>query len=197
MLKGIGAGAPRFLLMLAGWGAGALVPLAGAQDMPPRAAVCVACHGPGGHSVQPGIPILAGQTARYLTLQLRDFREGRRSNAQMSPMAADLSREDMRQLSDYFAQQKPRPSRFEADPVRVARGRVKAAETLCTMCHLGGFAGQNEVPRVAGQHPDYVMKQLRDFRARVRTNDAGTMTSVAGTLSDTDIEDLAHYLASL
>ena len=62
------------------------------------------------------------------------------------------------------------------------------------MCHLGGFAGQNEIPRVAGQHYDYIVKQLADFKARKRTNDAGNMTSVASTLSDEDIENLAHYL---
>ena len=76
-------------------------------------------------------------------------------------------------------------------------GKLKADETLCTMCHLGGFAGQNEIPRVAGQRFDYVVKQLMDFKARRRTNDAGNMTSVANTLSDADIDHLGHYLAGL
>jgi cytochrome c553 len=115
----------------------------------------------------------------------------------MSPMAAPLSREDMFDLAAYFAAQKPRPADFKPDPARVARGKAKADETLCTMCHLGGFMGQNEIPRVAGQHYEYVVKQLRDFKNRTRTNDAGNMTSVARTLSDEDIEDLAQYLASL
>jgi cytochrome c553 len=65
------------------------------------------------------------------------------------------------------------------------------------MCHLGGFRGQNEIPRVAGQHHDYVVKQLQDFKTGQRKNDAGNMSSVSKTLSDQDIEDLAHYLASL
>ena len=52
-------------------------------------------------------------------------------------------------------------------------------------------------PRVAGQHYDYVVKQLKDFKARSRTNDAGNMTSVAGTLSDQDIDNLGHYIANL
>ncbi len=65
------------------------------------------------------------------------------------------------------------------------------------MCHLGEFAGQNEVPRVAGQNHDYVVKQLKAFKARQRTNDAGTMTSVAGTLSDEDIENIAQYIVGL
>jgi cytochrome c553 len=65
------------------------------------------------------------------------------------------------------------------------------------MCHLGGFVGQNEIPRVAGQHYEYVRKQLLDFKARRRTNDAGNMTSVANTLSEEDIDNLAQYAATL
>jgi cytochrome c553 len=65
------------------------------------------------------------------------------------------------------------------------------------MCHLGGFVGQNEIPRVAGQYPEYIRKQLHDFKARRRTNDAGNMTSVAGTLTDDDIENLSHYITNL
>jgi cytochrome c553 len=57
--------------------------------------------------------------------------------------------------------------------------------------------GQNEIPRVAGQHHAYVVKQLKDFRTAKRTNDAGNMASVSKTLSDQDMDDLAHYLASL
>jgi cytochrome c553 len=162
-----------------------------------KAQACAACHGADGNSTAPLYPILAGQTARYIYLELRDFKEGRRSDPQMSPMAAPLSREDMFDLAAYFAAQKPRPADFKADPARVARGKAKADETLCTMCHLGGFMGQNEIPRVAGQHYAYVVKQLRDFKNRTRTNDAGNMTSVARTLSDEDIENLAQYLGSL
>ena len=65
------------------------------------------------------------------------------------------------------------------------------------MCHGGGFVGQNEIPRVAGQHYAYVKKQLLDFKARHRTNDAGNMTSVATTLSEDDIENLAQFIANL
>ena len=65
------------------------------------------------------------------------------------------------------------------------------------MCHLGGFSGQNEIPRVAGQQYDYIVKQLKDFKAKTRTNDGGSMTSVASGLSDDDILDLANYVAGI
>ena len=155
------------------------------------------CHGSAGKSAVPTYPILAGQNSRYLYLQLRDFQEGRRSDPQMSPMAKDLSRDEMRELADYYAKQKPPQQAFKVDAAKAKLGRAKAEETLCTMCHLGGFAGQNEIPRVAGQQYTYIVKQLSDFKARKRTNDAGNMTSVAGTLSAEDIDNLAHYLVGL
>ena len=179
----------------------AVVPFASAMADPAagekKAETCAACHGPAGNSPSGQFPILAGQTFRYVFLQLRDFKEGRRKDPIMSPMAANLSRDDMIDLAEYFAQQKPKPIPFRADAARVERGRKKADEVLCTMCHLGGFKGQNEIPRVAGQWPEYVIKQLKDFKARTRTNDAGNMTSVAQTLSDEDIVDLAHFTGNL
>ena len=65
------------------------------------------------------------------------------------------------------------------------------------MCHLGGFAGQNEIPRVSGQHDQYTVKQLADFKAYRRTNDGGNMASVSKTLSDEDIINIGHYLTGL
>ncbi len=80
---------------------------------------------------------------------------------------------------------------------KVEAGRKTSDAVLCPMCHAGGFVGQNEIPRVAGQYPEYVKKQLSDFKAKRRTDDAGNMTSVAGTLSDEDIDNLAQYVANL
>lgn len=158
---------------------------------------CFACHGPDGNSGNPAFPILAGQSWRYVYIELKDFKEGRRTDPVMSPIAMALSRDDMIALGNFFAAQKPRPIAFKADGARVEAGRKVSDAVLCPMCHLGGFVGQNEIPRVAGQWPEYIRKQLQDFKARRRTNDAGTMTSVAGTLSDDDIESLSHYIANL
>ncbi len=162
-----------------------------------KSEVCAACHGPAGNSKIPIYPILAGQNFRYLHFQLRDFKEGRRTDPVMSPLAANLSKQDQQDLAEYFSQQKPVSTGFRGEPEKVAKGKMRSDQILCPMCHLGGFTGQNEIPRVAGQHRDYVVKQLRDFRSRSRTNDAGNMTSVAKTLSDEDIENLAEYIADL
>jgi cytochrome c553 len=168
--------------------------MAAARD---KAQVCFGCHGPNGNSQSADYPILAGQSWRYIYIELKDFKEGRRSDEQMSPMAEKLSLDDMMLLGEFFAAQRQAPIKFQADPVKVEAGRKISDAALCPMCHLGGFVGQNEIPRVAGQWPQYIKKQLADFKARRRTNDAGNMTSIASTLSDADIENLSQYIASL
>ena len=161
------------------------------------AEVCQPCHGLDGNPAAPTFPILAGQSARYLYLQLQDFNKGRRSDPLMSPVAAKLSKEDMHSVADYLAAQKMRPIASDGDAERIRRGRAKSDQMLCQMCHLGEFRGQNEIPRVAGQFPEYITKQLRAFRARIRTNDAGNMAAVTQSLSDEDITDLASYISGL
>jgi cytochrome c553 len=162
-----------------------------------KAQACAACHGADGNAVAPEFPSLAGQTWRYLYTQLRDFQEGRRSNPLMQPMVAPLSRQDMMDIAAFYAAQPLKPAAFQVDENKARLGKAKADVTLCTMCHLGGFLGQNEIPRVAGQNYAYIVAQLKAFKARTRTNDAGNMTSVAQTLSDEDIDNLGHYLAGL
>lgn len=175
---------------------------AAAQDIAAgrtKAQACAACHGADGNGnpAMPEVPALAGQTWRYLYVELRDFKEGRRSNPLMSPMAQPLSRDDMIDIANYYASLPLKPQDFKVDDNKAKLGKAKADETLCTMCHLGGFLGQNEIPRVAGQNYQYIVAQLKAFKEKTRTNDAGNMTSVARTLSDQDIENLGHYLAGL
>jgi cytochrome c553 len=160
-------------------------------------AVCAACHGADGNSPSAAFPILAAQTFRYTYLQLKDFKEGNRKDPVMSPFAANLSRQEMLDVAMYFSQQPIKQIPFKPDEAKATLGKKKADEVLCTMCHLGGFKGQNEIPRVAGQYPEYIVKQLLAFKARTRTNDAGNMTSVAQTVTEADIDALAHYIAGL
>jgi cytochrome c553 len=162
-----------------------------------KALVCSVCHGPDGNSTIPQNPILAGQNARYIYLQLRDFKEGRRKDPMMSGIAANLSKKDMFDLAAYFSTQKFNGQSAKGDASKIEHGKKVADAALCTMCHLGGFSGQNEVPKAGGQHYDYVLKQLQDFKAKRRTNDAGNMTAVLRTIADEDLEALAAYVASL
>jgi len=171
--------------------------LADADAGKAKAVVCAACHGLDGNSSNPVWPKLAGQTARYLYLQLQDFKAGRRKDPLMSPMAANLSREDMLDLAEYFSSQKMTSSTYKVESAKVVEGKKIADNALCPMCHLGGFSGQNEIPVVAGQHYDYIIKQLKDFRARKRTNDAGNMTAYTQGVTDEQIDALAQYITNL
>ncbi len=161
------------------------------------AQACAPCHGPNGNSIDPLYPILAGQTVKYAYLQLRDYKEGRRQDPDMTPVTVNLNKEDMLALAIYFSEQKPISIRFTPNAERATRGKDRAEATLCPSCHQGQWQGQNEIPRVAGQHPQYLKKQLLAYKSRARTNDAATMTSVAATLSDEMIEDIVQYVAGL
>jgi Fe-S-cluster-containing hydrogenase component 2/cytochrome c553 len=115
----------------------------------------------------------------------------------MSAMAADLARNDMIALGDFVAAQKPLPIKCKAAGARVAAGKKISDAVLCPMCRLGRVVGQSGIPRVAGRYPEHIRKRLADFKAKRRTDDAGNMTSVAGTLSDDGIESPAHCIANL
>jgi cytochrome c553 len=159
--------------------------------------VCVLCHGADGNSIAGVFPSLAGQPWRSIYIQLKDFKEERRKDPMMSQFAMQLSREDMIDIANFYAVQTPKPSTFQTDDAKVKLGKEKSDEARCNTCHLNDFSGRNDVPRVAGQQYEYIVKQMNDYKARRRTNDGGTMTSLAQKLSDSDIENLAHYITSL
>lgn len=161
------------------------------------AQLCAACHGADGNSVSSDYPHLAGQTARYIYVELKDYKEGRRKNDIMSGIASMLSRDDMFNLGAYFASMPLKPVDYPVDPERVKKGKVITDSALCTMCHLGGFSGQNEIPRVSGQRYEYVLKQLYAFKNYERTNDAGNMASVVKSLSDEDLINISHFITSI
>jgi cytochrome c553 len=162
-----------------------------------RAQVCVQCHGEGGNSVSPLIPSLAGQPAQMIATQLYQFREGNRKNEQMSPMAAKLSNSEMNDLAAYFSGVQPAPPKRRTSPENAALGAGLAKKYNCTQCHGPKLLGQQHIPRLAGQHADYLRAQLKLFKASQRADMDGNMTSAAQALSDQDIEVLADYLAGL
>jgi len=162
-----------------------------------KAQVCVACHGPADNSTNPVMPSLAGQPAQFISIELFQFREGNRKDAQMTPMAANLSNADMNDLAAYFSAQKPEPPTHKTDPANAAVAPDLAKQLHCSQCHGPALLGQQHIPRLAGQQFDYLKTQLRGFKAGTRADLDGNMTSAAQALTDKDIDVLTDYLAGL
>ena len=162
-----------------------------------KAQVCIACHGPDGSSANPVIPSLAAQPAQFIATQLLMFREGRRKDAQMSPFAANLSNADLNNIAAYFAAQKLTLPDAKPDAANAEAGARIAKQFNCVQCHGATLAGQQHIPRLAGQQREYLKTQLRGFKAATRFDMDGQMTSAAQALSDADIEVLANYLSGI
>jgi cytochrome c553 len=158
---------------------------------------CAHCHGTDGNSTSSAYPSLAGQTRDYLYRQMKDFKEGRRKNSMMSPSIGVLSEADIQELAEYFSAQTLVRSKFNADPTKVEQGRKITQDAQCAACHQASFKGLNEFPRLSRQKYPYIVKQLKDYRDGLRTNDNGVMAPAANNLSDEQIEAVAHYLASI
>ncbi|MFZ2170836.1 MAG: c-type cytochrome [Methylococcaceae bacterium] len=156
-----------------------------------KAATCLGCHGPKGKSSNAQWPHLAAQQSIYLVNQLNAFKTGARSNPMMQSMAANLSNDDFDNLAAYFASQPPVSA--GGDPALAKTGKDKAS--MCFGCHGSAAAGNGQFPRLAGQHPEYLIKQLNSFKEGVRKS--GPMQAVAGGLSEDDIKALAAYFGSL
>ncbi|MDO9213841.1 MAG: c-type cytochrome [Methylococcales bacterium] len=156
-----------------------------------KAAMCAGCHGAGGKSANAQFPNLAAQQPAYLVNQLKAFKSGSRSGAMMAGMAASLSDDDMANLAAYFADQPAAKAGGDAALAKV--GKDKAA--MCLGCHGEAGAGNGQFPRLAGQQPDYLVKQLANFKDGSRK--ASHMQAIAATLSEDDMKALAAYFGSL
>jgi cytochrome c553 len=170
-----------------------------------KAAVCSACHGQNGHSINGIWPNLAGQHASYIVEQLKAFKSGQRLNPVMAPMVAALSPEDMEDIAAYYAAQTE--SGLEADP-----SYWKAGETLyrggvrdqsvpaCIACHgpIGRGNAPGKFPALRAQHAEYTLKQLRDYASKERkTGPAGIMQTIAGRLTEEEMRNVASYVQGL
>src|SRR4051812_48900098 len=130
--------------------------------------LCFACHGPNGNSTNPSVPSLSAQPAQFIATQLIMFREKRRNNPLMSPMAAPLTNPEISELGKYFAAQ-PRVV-AQAKPAEdvMAAGRRITDQYNCVACHGATLHGQQHIPRLAGQQADYLRTQLQGFKAGTR-----------------------------
>ena len=188
-------------------------PAAGEQ----QAAICSACHGSDGNSLVPNFPKLAGLGEKYLLKQLKDIQSGARSVAEMTGVLVGKSEQDLADLAAFFNSKplqlsgaKPQEVRINAGikvdgltlGARVFRsGNLETGVPSCTGCHSPRGLGNEPAayPRLSGQHPEYIAKQLRAFRAGERTNDGDSkvMRQVAEHMSDAEIDAVANYISGL
>jgi cytochrome c553 len=165
-------------------------------------AVCGTCHGPNGNSTQPKFPRLAGQNANYLRAQLKAFREQTRGDPDalgyMWGMASQLDDATMDALALYYSRQRPEPI-HGGDSAVVSRGREiyqhgveSEGVPACASCHGQDARGSADFPRIAGQHAQYVLKQLGSFQSNMRN--VAVMHGVAQNLRVEEMESVAAFL---
>jgi cytochrome c553 len=167
-----------------------IVPAHGAEDVETAqlaTRVCANCHGPRGASVSSAFPNLAGQQAAYIEAQLKSFKDKTRGDpyaqAYMWGMASQLDDETIKRLAAYYAAQKPSPAR-KADAATMATGKQIFEHGL-----------PEAIPRLAGQHPEYLVKQLVAFKSLQRANNP-VMHSVTNKMSLEQIQAVAGYAAA-
>jgi len=155
---------------------------------------CETCHGEKGVSTIPENPILAGQEFYYMYVQLKDFQAKRRDNPIMSPMMADMEKDTMKLLAEYFSGQEwpENNHEFTAEQKKTAAKVIDAGQ--CVACHLGAFRGNSRVPRLANQHVVYLEKTMLDFKHKVRKN-SPSKNSLLQTFSEEQISAVASYLS--
>lgn len=170
--------------------------------------VCSNCHGVTGNSTSPIFPNLAGQTEPYLIAQLNGFKShGREDPAgfeYMWGLSRNLTDDQIKGLAAYFTTQKPLPqpiegaaSRMEAGKAIFANGIVAKNVPACSTCHGAEGQGIGAFPRIAGQHADYLVKQLLVFQRTDERPDGAVMKVVAHDLTRQDIENVADYMQAL
>lgn len=171
-----------------------------------KSAICSACHGPNGHSVNPLWPNLAGQHASYIFDQVKAIQKGeKRANPTMQPIVTGMSDDDIRDISAYYATQTE--AGLEADPSywksgqKIYRGGIQERNVpACTACHgpIGRGNDPGKYPALRAQHAEYTLKQLNDYKSGERKTGPGNiMQTIASRLSEEEMRDLASYIQGL
>lgn len=171
-----------------------------------QAEVCATCHSINGISVNPLWPNIAGQHKKYLIKQITEIRDNTRQVPEMHALVKDLTDVDIAKLAEYFSQQKPALGVSSAENLEIAKSMFfsgsmdKRKIPACGSCHNYNAQGieLTNFPSLAGQHPQYLKKQLIEFRSGVRKNDeASVMRSIAKYLTDEEIDALANYVTGI
>jgi cytochrome c553 len=170
--------------------------------------VCSNCHGLTGNATSPNFPNLAAQTEAYVEAQLSGFKShGRHDPAgfeYMWGLSRSLTEAQIKGLAAYYAGQKQMAQTLEGDASRYASGKAVFDEGVaakgvppCASCHGAQAQGNATFPRLAGQHADYLIKQLLVFQRTDERPEGSIMKTVAHELTPQNISDVAGYLQSL
>ena len=170
-----------------------------------KSALCATCHGADGNSPLAINPKLAGQSARYMVKQLQDFKSGARAGVTMAAMVLSLSDQDMEDIAAWYSSQQPTLQGADPESLELAErlyraGNSEIAVAACSACHSPTGKGNAPAgfPSLSGQHAEYTLQQLKDFRSGVRQNDGGEMMrTVVERLTDKELEALASYVSGL
>lgn len=172
------------------------------EDARERTLLCKYCHGSDGNSLQPDVPNLAGQNAKYLLEQINKFATRQRDDFVMSELAANFSPEDKVNVAIFYNSQAVKKQ--TVDEKMANEGKI-LYYSVCTKCHgLEGY-GDQKLARLAGQKIAYVVKVLKNFRNNANNPAArkesqrksDIMEPVAKKLTDEQIESVANYVAQM
>ncbi|MEA3101749.1 c-type cytochrome [Caballeronia mineralivorans] len=165
--------------------------------------VCSNCHGANGVSVSPTFPKLAGQQREYLINQLTDFKAHSRSDPNARRFMwgfTHLSDAQIEALATYFSNQQQAPGK-PGDRALIDEGRAIFAFGLqdkgvaaCSSCHGQHGEGAGQFPRLAGQHEDYIVKQLLVFQSTEERPRGAIMKAVCNNMSEQDMRAVAAFL---
>jgi cytochrome c553 len=159
---------------------------------------CMACHGPGGNSVTPGVPSIAGQPKLFIEHQLVLIREELRPAPQMLTVVKAMKDAEITRLAEHFSRLPAKSMETgKPDPRLAQRGMERAKALRCGVCHVADFKGQNQVPRLAAQRSEYLVAEMRAYRDNKRKGGDTIMAATLYGVSDADIEALGHFLSRL
>ena len=170
--------------------------------------VCSNCHGLTGNAVSPNFPNLAGQVEALSIAQLNGFKShGRQDPAgfeYMWGLSRSLTDDQIKGLAAYYAAQKPTQQPVEGAAAQMEAGKAIFQNGLsaknvpaCASCHGAEGRGNAPFPRIAGQHADYLIKQLIVFQRTDERPEGSIMKTVAHELTRQDIENVAAYVQAM
>ncbi|GAA6134185.1 c-type cytochrome [Oceaniserpentilla sp. 4NH20-0058] len=163
------------------------------EDGKDRSMLCGYCHGKDGNSVKPEIPNLAGQNPEYLLKQFSLFAAGERKNYVMEQLSKSISIQEKIEMALYFSAQSVIP---KSDAGNTEHGK-SVYNGICVTCHGANGLGDKELPRLAGQNKEFVIKTLTDFKSGKSKRASSPMFNVMKSIKQSDIDHLARYISSM